>query len=887
MPRVAWIAPFFIGCAGLASGAWSGLEPVDPEASFATRLLPLLNARCIACHGEDPDKIKGGLDLTSKAGLLKGGDSGEPAVVAGDAAKSPLYRAVRRDDPDVSPMPPKENDRLDTDQIQAFRDWINGGAPWPSQERIAALVEAKKPRGIRVATSGGLSPDWTERFYKVEDLWAYQPLREPKVPQAELAAGSIDAFLDTAGSNAPPLADRRTLARRVSFDLTGLPPTPEEIDQFVNDPEADDVAFTRVVDRLLASPHHGEQLASHWLDVTRYADSSGLANDYERGNAWRYRDYVVRSFNADKPYDQFVREQLAGDEIDPANPELIVATGFLRMGPWELTGMEVAKVARQRFLDDVTDTVGQVFLGQMLQCARCHDHKFDPVPTRDYYRIQAIFATTQVAERLAAFLPQENLDGFADRAYLDARKAGFAASLAEVDRAEADGRAAWAAAHPGQSGRTPPRHEILNPTLLGLERIGRKGLERLQWEYDRFEPVAHAVYNGRTPVLKSMYTPFRVPKDPMSGITETPAILTGGDPFSPGQSVSPGILSVAGEATIPSTTAGRRKALADWVSDPKNPLTPRVMANRIWQWTLGTPLANNPNNFGASGAKPTHPELLDWLAAEFIKGGWSVNHLQRQILMSNAYRSSRKFEAPGVPRARRLTAEELRDAMLAASGELNRAIGGVPVLPEIHPDVALQPRQVMGTFASAWEPSPRPEQRHRRSLYARKVRGLRDPFLEVFNAPTPDLSCEARGVSTVAPQALALFNGENTRARALAMAVRLNRESSTPSETIDRAFALTLGRPPTDSERSAGLSHWTEMTRRHEGLQFQKPKRLGIIVRQALEENTGEPFEFTEILPSAADFVPDLHPADASPETRGLMEVCLVLFNTNEFIYVD
>jgi hypothetical protein len=666
-------------------------------------------------------------------------------------------------------------------------------------------------------------------------------------------------------------------------------------------------------------------MARRWLDVTRYADSSGFANDYERGSAWRYRDYVVRSFNADKSYDRFIREQIAGDEIleermkaeggrmnkktdsslHPSSfilhpSELLVAVGFLRSGAWELTGMEVPKVARQRFLDDVTDLVGQVFLGHMLQCARCHDHKFDPVPTRDYYRIQAAFATTQLAERPAPFLEAENTSGFGERKYLDARRERLEAELKRIRAAETAARVKWEAANPDKKGQKPPRHEFLSPADLGMERIARKGLERLKWEYDRYEPVALSVYSGRTPNVKSILTPFRLPKNPGAGELEVTHVLAGGDPFSPKEKVTPGVLSAAGDGAIPATTDGRRKALADWIADPRNPLTARVMANRVWQWTMGAPLAGNPNNFGATGKKPTHPELLDWLAAEFVERKWSVKQLQRLILTSEAYRrSSRHPDSKAVAakdpagtcyaafRPRRLTAEELRDAMLAASGELDRTLGGIPVRPEVHPDVALQPRQVMGTFAPAWEPSPRPEQRHRRTLYALKLRGVRDPLLKVFNAPTPDLSCEAREVSTVAPQAFALFNGEATRARALAFAARLLKETKSPDEAIARAFRLAFGRPPTDGERAACLKHWAAMTERHRSLTFANPKRPTEITREAVEENTGEKFTFTEVLPSAADFVPDLHPADAGPEVRGLMEVCLVLFNTNEFAYLD
>ena len=901
MARLHLTAVGLLAMAGLLPAAE---PPTVAETVFAVRVLPVLRARCLACHGEDAKGLKGGLDLTTRAAAQKGGDSGKPALIPGKAAESPLYRAVTRSDSDFAAMPPKATDKLPAEDVAAIRAWIDGGAPWPSAERVAAIRKAATPVGVRVKTSGGLSPDWTNRTYTPADLWAYQPLRKPPVPATAAGLNPIDAFLNARlaalGLTPAPPSDRRTLIRRATFDLTGLPPTPEEVGAFLTDPDPDDRAFARVIDRLLTSPHYGEQMAARWLDVTRYADSAGYANDYERGSAWRYRDYVVRSFNADKPYDRFVREQIAGDEIDPTDPELLVAVGFLRMGPWELTGMEVPRVARQRFLDDVTDVVGQVFLGHMLQCARCHDHKFDPVPTSDYYRIQAAFATAQLAERPAAFLATENTAGFEERKYLDARRDRLEAELKRIRETEAAARARWEKANPDKTGQKPPRHEFLSPADLGMERIARKGLERLKWEYDRYEPVALSVYSGRTRQVKSVLAPVRPPKDPAAGELEATHILAGGDPFSPKEPVTPGVLSVAGDATVPTTVAGRRKALANWIADPKNPLTARVMANRVWQWAMGRPLAGNPNNFGATGKKPTQPELLDWLAAEFIERGWSVKHLMRLILTSDTYcRASRHPDQAGVAardptgttyatfQPRRLTAEELRDAMLAASGELNRAVGGIPVRPEIHPDVALQPRQVMGTFAPAWEPSPRPEQRHRRTLYALKPRGLRDPLLEVFNAPPPDLPCEAREVSTGTPQAFALFNGDVVRGRALALAARLLGETKTPADAIDRAFRLAFGRLPTNTERAACLKHWSAMTERHRGISFEKPKRPTEVVREAVEENTGGKFTFTEVLPAARDFVPDLHPADVTAEVRGLMEVCLVLLNANEFAYVD
>lgn len=916
--------------------------PVTPVAAdeaaeilFATRVVPLLKQKCLACHGDDAKDLRGELDLRSLAATLRGGESGSPSVVPGKPLESPLYLAALRTHDDWSAMPPKENDKLTAAQLDLLRTWIKRGAAWPAAERVRELVARASPEsaGVRVATSGGLSKDWTGRSYPEEQLWAYRPVQPVPVPPG--AEHPIDAFLNVKlqnlGLDPAPQADRRTLLRRVAFDMLGLPPTPEELESFLADPADDDAAWGRVIDRLLASPHYGEQSARHWLDITRYADSSGFANDYERGTTWRYRDYVVRAFQQDRSYDQFVREQIAGDEIDPDAPELLVATGFLRMGPWELTGMEVARIARQRFLDDVTDSVGQVFLAHPLQCARCHDHKFDPVPTRDYYSLQAVFATTQLVERPAAFLPQENTSGFDERQYLELRRQRYEADLRGLaEREDAAGRT-WCAERDLEyvsraeglkrglpEDRLPPRHVGLSPADLGLERIARKGLERLKWELDRYEPVAWSVYSGPTPELKSVSAPQRMPGGSKTkSEIEASAILIGGDPFSPGPAVTPGVLSAAmgltngspdgtiNAALFASTdrdvpVAGRRRALANWIASPNNPLTARVMVNRLWQQHFGRGLAGNPNNFGATGKRPTHPELLDWLAGEFVLRDWSIKAMHRLILTSSAYRrSSVATNAPvlqerdpdgsayAVFRPRRLAAEELRDSMLVATGELNPELGGIPVRPEMNLDAALQPRQVMGTFAPAWQPSPLPRERHRRSLYALRLRGLPDPFFELFNQPTGENSCEAREASTIASQVFALFNSQATLDRAVALAARLDRESAGRDVTIDRAFQLTLQRLPRPDERDWCLAHWQEMARRHAGLNLPRTAVPREIVREAVEENTGEPFTFTEVLDAVADFEPDLQAADVSADLRGLAEVCLVLLNSNEFVWID
>lgn len=916
------------------------------EQLFALKVKPLLAAKCLACHGDDKDEIQGELDLTTRDEMLVGGETSEHVLVPGKAEESLLYIATTWKDSDYE-MPPKENDRLTEEQTWFIRDWINEGAPWPSEEVIAAIISGHEAEGVLVKTSGGLSDAWTNRRYKPDDLWAYQPLWKDEGGRLKAEGKNpidvlIDEQLEVLGITTAPPADRRTLVRRVTYDLTGLPPTPDEVAAFGNDGASDDEALAKVVDRLLASSHYGEQWGRHWLDVVRYADSSGFANDYERGNTWRYRDYVIRSFNDDKPYDQFIREQVAGDEIDATDPEMLVAAGFLRMGPWELTGMEVAKVARQRFLDDVTDAVGQVFLSHPLQCAKCHDHKFDPIPTRDYYSMQAVFATTQLAERPADFLPTENISGFEERKYLLDRRREFNQQLEVLNQKSIDAARAWYKENnfdatmfnelvDGAQGSSPvrqydqirnklrdqgiseeqipPRHAGFTPENYGVERIARKGIERMKWELERYEPIAFSVYSGRTPELSSVNSPLRMPADRMKkGELEQSAILAGGDAFSPTIKVQPGALSVlergesrteSGEPEFPVLIEGRRKALGEWLASSDNPLVARSIANRIWQWHMGQGLAGSPNNFGATGKKPSHPELLDWLAGTFVEDGWSFKKMHRRIIMSQAYRRStehpnREALAIADPSAtsyasfqpRRLTAEELRDSMLAASGELNRQLGGIPAKPEINLEAALQPRMVMGAFASAWQPSPLPSQRHRRSVYALKIRGLRDPFMEVFNEPSPEFSCEARDASTVTPQVFSLFNSQITYDRALALAARVKQETDTRENALAKAFALAYGRTPSPKELDASLRHWTEMTARHLTLKPATTEPPLEVVREAVEENTGEKFEFTERLNLYVDFVPDLKPADVDAETRGLAEVCLVLFNSNEFAYV-
>jgi hypothetical protein len=924
----------------LSSLLVSSSHAEDAESLFVRRVWPLFQEKCLACHGNDEKKIKAGYDMRTLKSATQGGESGVKALVPGKPEESPLYLASTRQHADWEPMPPKEADQLKPEQLAWIKEWMTNGAPWPDEAERNVIAKASADKwsaedGITVKVKGALTPEWANRRYTPESLWAYQPVRKPEI-RITKNEHPVDVLL--AVKKPAPEADVRTLIRRATFDLTGLPPTPEEVAAFESDwSDVSDRhdAWLRLINRLLESPHYGERMARHWLDVVRYADSSGFANDYERGNAWRYRDYVVRSFNGDKPFDQFIQEQIAGDEMLPNDPEKLIAAGFLRMGPWELTGMEVAKVARQRFLDDVTNSVGETFLAHSLQCARCHDHKFDPVPTHDYYSMQACFATTQLTEREAPFMNSENTSGFEEKKYLEARRAEHLAVLKVLDEKLLQNASEWfaekkidptkwnaAVAQAKKGGgknpkkgfsdvfgaarqiltkqgmpedQYPPKLVGFEPQDFGNERVARKGLERLKWEMERYEPYAFSVYNGVTIPMVTVYQPLRMPGDRMkNGELEQTAILGGGDPFSPTKPVQPGVLSILGSIEFPEAVEGRRTALAKWIASKDNPLTTRTIVNRLWLWHFGQAIAGNPNNFGSTGKKPTHPELLDFLAATLIEKDWSVKEMHRLIMTSAAYRRT-SFQTRSKPdelenssyavfKPRRLMAEELRDAMLSITGELNPTLGGIPNRPEINIEVAMQPRMVMGTFAAAWVPNPLPQQRHRRSLYALKVRGLRDPFMEVFNEPAPDFSCEAREVSTVTPQVFSLFNGQSSYDRALALAHRVLKEKA--ADPIARVFTLAYSRQPTADEKDACEAHWQQMQAKQASPPLSKPKPPLEVRREAVEENTGEKFSFQEKLPGYADFVPDLQPADCDAKTRALADVCLVLLNSNEFAYL-
>ncbi len=818
--------------------AFFGLSiPLGAETILAT-----LREKCLGCHGDG--NVFGKLDLRTRDSALRGGSRG-PAIVPGRAADSLLYKSLLHQG-DLK-MPPGEEGKLPAETLDAFRMWIDEGAPY------------EPPKSASV--------NWGN--YGRDDVWAFRA--------AGKTDGSVDSFIDAAlkrnGVTAAPLADRRTLLRRVTVDLTGLPPTPEDVKAFLKDPAPDGKAFARVVDRLLASVQYGERWARHWLDVVRYADSNGYSNDYERPNAWRYRDYVIRAFNSDKPYDRFIEEQIAGDELFLDDPEAVIATGFLRAGPWEHTGMSVAAETRQMWLDDVTHATANVFLGLTLGCARCHDHKFDPLPTKDYYRMQAVFATTAFARRPLPFLETERRDGF------ETGKAQLDALIAQTEAAIAGRK---------KDGLTPDEKEAV--------KLHTKHLAMHKESAFRYQPYAFAVSSGlereewndvgpegaRSYMKKADYASAGV------------HVLVGGSLQSPGQVAEPGVLTAIERYSgypapeIPKTASGRRAALARWIANPANPFTARVMVNRIWQYHFGKGLAENSNNFGKMGKKPTHPELLDWLAARFIESGWSVKAIHREMLLSRTYRRA-SGAAPNDPEnrlhshfsPRRVEAEALRDAMLKVAGELSEARGGPGTFPRINTLVAYQPRHAMGTLRPIYRPSPTKGARNRRSIYSFQQRSLVDPVIETFNGASMDMSCERRESTTVPTQAFSLLNSEFSHEVALSFAARLSREGG---DAVERAFELAFQRSPSASEKHEALKHVAAMTEHHKRTPPAAAPKLSL-ERSITSELTGEKHAFQESEPPWT-YEPDVRPDDVTPAVRALADLALVLFNSNEFVYL-
>jgi hypothetical protein len=749
----------------------SAAEPAPLSAAdFASRVGPVLERRCGHCHGAE--RQEGGLRLDTFAGLRAGGDSG-PVIVPGSRAESLLVRAVGRGD-EALLMPPGE--ALPADEQGLLVEWVEAGAPHPE---------------------GSLEPPLpAPPFDPVEarGFWSFRPVVRPPVPADGDPADPIDAFvrvrLAAAGLVPTPPADRATLLRRVTFDLTGLPPTPDEMEAFLADGAPG--AFARVVDRLLASPHHGEHWGRHWLDVVRYADSNGLDENVAHGNAWRYRDWVIKSLNDDLPYDEFLRRQVAGDLlVEPgADPDrrrdLLTATGFLVLGPKVLAEGDQAKLAAD-IVDEQIDTFGRAFLGLSLGCARCHHHKFDPVSQDDYAALAGVFTSTRSMESLARIARwQENIV-----APPDAQEA-HAAANARVEAAKGEIAAMVTAA------RAALAAAGTDPATVAEDRFPEETTGRLAGLRARLGELERAV----------------VPLDTAMGVIEgSPAdarIAVRGDHLAPGRRVPRGVpvvLEIDGPVAIPAASSGRRE-LAAWLTDPRHPLTARVIVNRVWRWHFGRGLVASSDNFGRLGEAPVNQPLLDWLAAELIDSGWSLKALHRRIILSAAWqRSSDPATSPtGAAAAdidpdnhlrwrgsiRRLEAESIRDSLLAVGGRLDRTMGG----SLLH----------VANRAFLFDHTSKDETRYdapRRSVYMPVIRNHIQDCLWLFDATDGAVPCGDRGTSTVPSQSLWMMNGDLV----LEVADGLTRSilAATPGDARARPLLLfrrVLARPPTAAEEA-------------------------------------------------------------------------------------
>jgi hypothetical protein len=842
----------FGACGALVVGARTRAVAAEPDAAaiahFEQHVRPLLAARCWKCHGGEQQKAS--LRLDSADAMHTGGDSG-PVVVPGDPERSPMITAVRyQDEPK---MPP--DGKLHETEIAALVTWVKGGAPWPAYadkpvapdgDSAAAALLAKSPR------PGEPDP-----------LWAFRPVVDPAPPGPQGSpqpAATIDRFiqakLDEHGLTAAPAADRRTLVRRAYFDLLGLPPPVEEVEKFVADPSSD--AFARLVDRLLASPHYGERWGRHWLDVARYADSGGYETDMYFRNAWRYRDYVVKSFNDDKPYDRFVQEQIAGDELWPddlalggsyvmpkakvEHLEARIGTGLYTLGPQiHESNMDGKKLDYER-LTDWADTTGSVFLGLTLGCARCHDHKFDPISQRDYYGLQAVFAGSREVE-----IPLVNGMEIADFKQHYPR-------IVAVDEARTayrlfEKRVAGRTLTPAEEEEKRQLRDKIAAAVLELPEAGASSPN------DKFDglmeiPTASVLGHVDPPLVPAVH------------------VLSRGDLDRPKRAVGPEIPAVLREATNYREVFGgpltSRKQLALWLTSADHPLTARVMVNRIWQWHFGTGLVATSNDFGKMGSPPSHPELLDWLARRFVESGYRVKHLHRLIMLSDAYQRASTYTQPGSAASdadnrylwranrRRLEAETLWDYIHATAGTLNARLGGRPVIPPLADDELSALREPW-----QWAVSADPREHTRRGLYLLVRRNFRFPMFEVFDSPINSVSSPGRDVTIVTPQTLWSLNNRRAWRQAQEFAARLVREAGSDCGTcVERAWSVALARAPSDTEKADAM-HLIDML--------------------AADAASAPPLEN-----------PPADLAKLPPErAAGLAKLCLAIFNLNEFMFID
>ncbi len=762
---------------------------------FETQVKPVLQANCFACHGAGA-KLSGDLQLNNRSTLLKGGASG-PAVSLSKPEESILVKAIHYDG---RQMPP--SGKMSPDKIEILTKWVKMGLPWTPGTEAAA----KAPTGI-------IPPQVNAETMK---FWAFQPVKRSRIPTVKNAAwvrNPIDAFilakLESNGLKPAPSASRAVLIRRAYYDLTGLPPTPAEVQAFLADKS--DYAWAKVVDRLLASPHYGERWGRHWLDLVRYAETNSFERDNPKPFVWRYRDYVINAFNSDKPYDQFIREQLAGDELPNVTPETMIATGYYRLGQWDDEPADPEQ-ARYDELDDIVATTGQTFLGLTINCARCHDHKLDPIPQKDYYSLVSFFQGTT---RYGNPVPENSLHTLTPEADRSRYAAANQAYRLKVDgvQGQIDAIVKTVLNDFSPLEKEEFKTEVRRPALLHL----RVPAKLSQVQYDNYLTLVkqqQELAKNPPPALEQALVITE------KGRNAPPThILLRGNPHVPGDEVQPAFLQILAPPkpiiAPPATgnTSGRRLALANWIASKDNQLTSRVIMNRVWQYNFGRGIVRSTSNFGKLGDRPSHPELLDWLATEFVDQGWSLKKMHKMLLMSNTWKMSSQSDPKALAQdpennlywrfdMRRLEAEEVRDSILAVDGTLNLKMFG----PSIYPTM---PREVLAGQSvpgANWFTST-PEEQARRSVYIHIKRSLALPILASFDAADTDTTCPVRFATTQPTQALGMINSTFSNAQA-GLFADLVQKSAGADPTAEVKFTLwrVFQREPTAKEIARGVA---------------------------------------------------------------------------------
>jgi mono/diheme cytochrome c family protein len=787
---------------------------------FEEKVRPVLATRCLSCHSDS--KQKAGLRLDSLVGMLRGGESGA-ALVPGEPDESNLVMAIRHDGWE---MPP--DGKLSDAEIEAIAEWVRRGAPWPGTKPAAELLAEGLPEDESEAEPLFGPPQRKQKSVITDadrSYWAYQPVRRPDVPPRPAGEGlrdgllraeirsPVDAFIlaKLAEQGVEPVAeaDRETLARRLFFDLLGVPPEPADVASFVADPSPD--AYDRLVDRLLADPRYGERQARHWLDLARYAESDGFRQDAFRPTAWRYRDWCIDAFNADMPFDRFVKAQLAADELFAADPAMAAATGFLRQTPYEYNQVDV-ETQRSEILNEVTDVTADVFLAMGMGCARCHDHKYDPILQRDYFALQAFFAPLVWKDDLALASAAAPVGAPSSAA---ARVADLRQELAAIREACRD-PAAW-----GGFKRFPPTVQelIFKPVADRTpheEQIVQLASRQLKFDAQKLPEAERLRYEAIEEELAALKTAGTLPPPAPTTLTVADVGPTPPPTTIPGKpavgEIEPRVPTVLGGQALPAAplrdeagatlSTGRRAALAAWLASPDNPLTARVFVNRLWQWHFGSGLVGTASDFGVLGEQATHPELLDWLAAEFVASGWSVKHLHRLVVKSAAYRRGSRASAANLsagPAAdpqnrllwrqnpRRLDAEQVRDAALAIAGDLDPRAAG-PSTPPSKP---------------------------RRAIYTTVIRNTRDDICDVFDGADAYSSCARRNATTTALQSLYLVNGEWMLARARSLALAIEQAGGHDDGAVAaEAIRRVTGREPGPERLAAAVAFLAEQRQR-------------------------------------------------------------------------